>query len=144
MEKTAKAKKQEGSQSRELDFTEGGMEQTLNLTGVENEQLEEMINEILGPLADDYSLKILAATREEGKTVRQLSRDLDIPIATCYRRVEDLVENNLLQIKEKKLTQEGKRATVVRTNVSFVEITFGFDNKSLNVSIESTDGAQKK
>jgi len=127
-----------------LDFSQGSLKETLNLGDVENQQLEDMINDILGPLADDYALKILAATRDEGKTVRELSRELDIPIATCYRRVEELEENDLLEVKEKKLTQDGKRATVLRTNVSFVEITFGFENQSLNINIESAEDDKRK
>lgn len=137
MKNATEAKSQERIK---LDFSQGDLKETLNLGDVENQQLEDMINEILGPLADDYSLKILASTRNEGKTVRQLSRELDIPIATCYRRVEELEENDLLEVEEKKLTQDGKRATVLRTNVSFVEITFGFENQSLNINIESAEG----
>ena len=137
MKNATEAKSQERIK---LDFSQGDLKETLNLGDVENQQLEDMINEILGPLADDYSLKILASTRNEGKTVRQLSHELDIPIATCYRRVEELEENDLLEVEEKKLTQDGKRATVLRTNVSFVEITFGFENQSLNINIESAEG----
>ncbi len=135
------AKKQESRESEKEEIDFGGdlsLKETLNLADVESNELEKMIDELLGPLADDYSLRILAATREEGKTVRQLSRDLDIPIATCYRRVEELIEASLLRVKEKKLTQDGKRATVVRTNVSFVEVSFGFEDKSLNINIKST------
>lgn len=141
MKNATEAKSQEGVK---LDFSQGDLKETLNLGDVENQQLEDMINEILGPLADDYSLKILAATRDDGKTVRELSRELDIPIATCYRRVEELEENDLLEVKEKKLTQDGKRATVLRTKVSFVEITFGFENQSLNINIESAEGSEDR
>ncbi len=143
MNKSDVAEKQEPPEREDskqgLDF--GGdlsLKETLNLADVGSNELETMIDELLGPLADDYSLRILAATREEGKTVRELSRELDIPIATCYRRVEELIEASLLRVKEKKLTQDGKRATVVRTNVSFVEVSFGFEDKSLNINIKST------
>lgn len=141
MEKSSVTESQDAKEdkAKQLKFNEGNLKQTLNLTGSEEADVERMIEEILGPLADDYSLRILAATREEGKTVRELSRDLDIPIATCYRRVEELVDANLLEVKEKKLTQNGKRATVLRTKVSFVEISFEFENQLLNINIEPTE-----
>ncbi|KXB06996.1 hypothetical protein AKJ51_02325 [candidate division MSBL1 archaeon SCGC-AAA382A20] len=101
--------------------------------------MDKVIDEVLGPLADDYSIRILAATRDDGKTVRKLSRELDIPIATCYRRVKELVDANLLEVVDKKLTQEGKRATVLRTNVSFLQVSFEFEDRELKISIEPSE-----
>lgn len=139
MEKSDVGSKQKAEQGKNKKLNIGleeGLKKTLDLTGAENGNLEEIIEEILGPLADDYCLRILAATREEGKTVRELNRELDIPIASCYRKVEELVDASLLEVKERKLTEDGKRATVLRTNISFVEISFGFEDDSLNVNIE--------
>lgn len=132
-----KQKEQKDGASNGAEIAEKlNLKEKLNLEDINNTNLESLIDELLGPLADDYSLRILAATREEGKTVRDLSRELDIPIATCYRRVEELLEASLLEIKEKKLTQDGKRATVLRTSISFIEISFGFEDQSLNINIE--------
>lgn len=101
-----------------------------------NSELEELVNDTIGPLADDYSIRILSATQEEGKTVRELSKELDIPIATCYRRAGELLNAGLLINEEKKLTQEGKRASVLRSNASRVEVSFKFEDDELKVAIE--------
>lgn len=101
-----------------------------------NSELEDLVNETLGPLADDYSIRILSATQDEGKTVRELSKELDIPIATCYRRAGELLNAELLVNEEKKLTQEGKRASVLRSNASKVEVSFRFEDDELKVTIE--------
>ncbi len=101
-----------------------------------NSELEELVNDTIGPLADDYSIRILSATQEEGKTVRELSKELDIPIATCYRRAGELLNAELLVNEEKKLTQEGKRASVLRSNASRVEVSFKFEDDELKVTIE--------
>ncbi len=141
MKKTELTKENPEKTKEQIDF--GGdinITQNLDLTEIKDDTLESLIEEFIGPLADDYSLKILAATREEGKTVRELSRELDIPIATCYRRVEELVEASLLRVKEKKLTQDGKRATVVKANVSNVELSFSFDDQSISLEIKSGKG----
>lgn len=113
------------------------MEKTLQLGDSSSTDLENLINGILGPLADDYSIRILSATREKGKTVRELSRDLDVPIATCYRRVKELLDASLLKNEEKRLTAEGKRANVLRSNVSSVEVSFKFEDQKLKVAIET-------
>lgn len=47
-------------------------------------------------LGREYSTEILGATGEP-KSATQLSDSLDIPIATCYRRVEELVTAGLLE-----------------------------------------------
>lgn len=101
-----------------------------------NSELENIVNDTIGPLADDYSIRILSATQEEGKTVRELSKELDIPIATCYRRTGELLNAELLINERKKLTQEGKRAIVLRSNVSRVEVSFKFEDDELKVTIE--------
>lgn len=115
------------------------MTKTLQLEDAPKTDLKDLINETLGPLADDYSIRILSATGEEGKTVRELSRELDVPIATCYRRVKELVSASLLRNEEKRLTKEGKRANVLRANVSSIEISFKFEDQKLMIAIESNE-----
>ena len=47
-------------------------------------------------LGKSYSVDILAATSEP-RSAQELSDELDIPIATCYRRVEELADRGLLE-----------------------------------------------
>ncbi len=126
--------------SREIEpESEGVVVKETELGDESNSELEDLINDTLGPLADDYSIRILSATQEEGKTIRQLSRELDIPIATCYRRAGELLNASLLVNEEKKLTQEGKRATVLRSNAARVEVSFKFEDDKLKVMIEPVE-----
>lgn len=55
--------------------------------------------EMLAVLGKKYSTEILVATAEP-QSVTELSTELDIPIATCYRRVEELADHSLLECIE--------------------------------------------
>ncbi len=54
---------------------------------------------MLAVLGKKYSTEILVATAEP-QSVTELSTELDIPIATCYRRVEELADHGLLECIE--------------------------------------------
>lgn len=95
-------------------------------------KLKNIVNDTLGPLADDYSIKILSATLNEGKTVRELSRELDIPSATCYRRAEELLKASLLETEG---ITEDERARIYKSNAAKIKISFKFDNDELKVTI---------
>ncbi len=56
----------------------------------------KMSTEAVAVLGRKYSVDILRAAREP-RSVSWLSQELDIPIATCYRRVKELSENMYLE-----------------------------------------------
>lgn len=56
----------------------------------------QTLMEPLRILGREYSMEILGATREP-KSATRLSDSLDIPIATCYRRVGELTAVGLLE-----------------------------------------------
>lgn len=99
-------------------------------------KVRSLVKEKIDPLADDYAIKILSATIKEGKTVRELSRELDIPTATCYRRAEDLLDSSLLKVEG--LTQN-ERARIYKSNAAKIEVSFKFEENTLKVCIDSTE-----
>lgn len=82
-------------------------------------------------LADEYTTEILAAT-DDPKSARELSDQLGVPIATCYRRVEDLVEAGLLTEVGRDLSNHGRRTSVYRRTVD--DVTVSFENGEVTVS----------
>lgn len=82
-------------------------------------------------LGDDYVTDILAAT-DDPKSARELSDQVDIPIATCYRRVEDLVDAGLLTEVGRELSDRGRRTSVYRRTVD--DVTVSFENGEVTVS----------
>ncbi|WP_135362731.1 ArsR/SmtB family transcription factor [Halosimplex halophilum] len=88
--------------------------------------------EILQTLGNKYSAEILDAT-DEPQSAQELSDELGIPIATCYRRIDELTEHDLLELHDNILSDDRRRIKVYRRNVDQVHIDF---EESLTVEVE--------
>ncbi len=84
---------------------------------------------LLSSLADEYSRKILLTTLYEAKSVEDLSRAQNIPISTCYRRVNEMKELGLLIVEKTVLTEDGKKFELYRS--AFRSIKMDFENGEL-------------
>ena len=88
---------------------------------------------LIRALADDYSRKILLSTIIKPDSVEGLSRSLDIPISTAYRRVNELVKATLLTVEKTILTDDGKKFELYRSAFR----TFHLDLNQGEISIEA-------
>jgi predicted ArsR family transcriptional regulator len=88
--------------------------------------------DLLQALGNKYSPEILDAT-DEPRSAQELSEELDIPIATCYRRIDELTEHDLLELHDNVLSDERRRIKVYRRNVDSVRVQF---ENSLSVEVE--------
>ena len=88
--------------------------------------------DLLQTLGNKYSAEILDAT-DEPRSAQELSEELEIPIATCYRRIDELTEHNLLELHDNILSDDRRRIKVYRRNVEKVHVDFDED---LSVDIE--------
>lgn len=79
---------------------------------------------LLSTLGDKYNPEILRTTYEP-KSAQELSEELDIPIATSYRRVEELKEAGLLELEGKEFSEEGRQRKVYRRNVEEINVDLG-------------------
>ena len=84
--------------------------------------------DLLRTLGNKYSAEILDAT-DEPKSAQELSDQLDIPIATCYRRIDELTDHDLLELHDNVLSDDRRRIKVYRRNVDTIEV--GFDDSLL-------------
>lgn len=91
-------------------------------------------------LGEKYNPDILTVT-DEPKSAQELSEQLDVPIATCYRRIEDLQEVELLELHDRPLSDEHRRVNVYRRNVDGIEITF---RDGLEVDLEKRSEVRDK
>ncbi|MFC7228235.1 helix-turn-helix domain-containing protein [Salinirubellus salinus] len=98
-------------------------------------------DETLLVLGTQYNSAILGAT-DEPKSVKQLSNDLDIPIATCYRRVEELTEAGLLELDDRVLSDEHRRTSVYRRRVD--EVTVQFTEAGYEVDVAERSQVKNK
>ena len=88
--------------------------------------------ELLQALGNKYSAEILDAT-DEPRSAQELSDELDIPIATCYRRIDELTEHDLLELHDNILSDDRRRIKVYRRSVDAVRVEF---DEALTVDIE--------
>lgn len=88
--------------------------------------------ELVRTLGSKYSAEILGATAEP-RSAQELSEMLDVPIATCYRRIEDLTEVGLLRLEDSVLSEDHRRVDVYRRGVEEVTVVFGEDDYEVEV-----------
>jgi predicted ArsR family transcriptional regulator len=88
--------------------------------------------DVLQTLGNKYSAEILDAT-DEPASAQELSDQLGIPIATCYRRIDELTQHDLLELHDNILSDDRRRIKVYRRNVDEVRVSFGDE---LTVDIE--------
>lgn len=96
--------------------------------------------DLLRTLGNKYSAEILDAT-DEPKSAQDLSDQLDIPIATCYRRFDELTEHGLLELHDNVLSDDRRRIKVYRRNVESIEVAFG---DSLVIDVEERSEVTNK
>ncbi|MDG5775539.1 helix-turn-helix domain-containing protein [Haloarculaceae archaeon H-GB2-1] len=96
--------------------------------------------DILRTLGNKYSAEILDAT-DEPQSAQDLSDELDIPIATCYRRIDELTEHDLLELHDNILSDDRRRIKVYRRNVEEIRVDF---EETLEVSIEERSEVTNK
>ena len=82
-----------------------------------------IVMETVRTLGREYSMAILGATGTPA-SVASLSESLDIPIATCYRRVSELTTVGLLE-EHRSDNESTSKATRYRRTTSAVAIRFG-------------------
>jgi predicted ArsR family transcriptional regulator len=97
--------------------------------------------ELLQTLGNKYSAEILDAT-DEPRSAQELSDELEIPIATCYRRIDELTEHNLLELHDNILSDDRRRIKVYRRNVDAIRVEF--DEEQLSVDVEERSEVTNK
>ena len=73
-------------------------------------------------LGDEYSRKIVLSAIPSPKSVEDLSKENNIPLSTCYRRVHELVDAQVLLIDRIIVTNDGKRFELVRSAYKAVQV----------------------
>jgi|APHM01.1.fsa_nt_gi IclR helix-turn-helix domain. len=96
----------------------------------------ETSTDVLDVIGNKYAAQILAAA-EEPLSARELEDDFDIPIATAYRRIEELTEAGLLEEDGQILTEDRQRSNIYRRSVE--ELSVEFDEDGVVVSTEENE-----
>jgi DNA-binding Lrp family transcriptional regulator len=89
---------------------------------------------------EKYAVEILTATSEP-KTAMELSDQLDIPIATCYRRINQLQEHNLLEETGMTLSDRHQQSRQFRRTIEGIALEFA---DSLTVCYEGDSQGKQR
>ncbi len=80
---------------------------------------------------DKYSSQILLGTSTQPKGIRELSREYNIPVTVCYRRIKKLVDMGLL--REEKV---GKRLKY-RSKINDFSAVLDFENNRMRINMNA-------
>ncbi|WP_311171107.1 ArsR/SmtB family transcription factor [Halobellus ordinarius] len=95
----------------------------------------------LSALGNEYNPDILRAA-DEPHSAQEFSEMLDIPIATCYRRIEELTGAGLLELHDRVLSDEHRRTNVYRRDID--EVVISFEGNDLNIKVEERPEVKNK
>jgi DNA-binding Lrp family transcriptional regulator len=82
------------------------------------------VHALVQGLADEYSRKIILSAIPKSKSVEDMSRENDIPLSTCYRRVHELLASQILVTERIVVTPEGKKYELLRSAYRAVNVSF--------------------
>ncbi|HEV2226455.1 MAG TPA: hypothetical protein VGR56_06585 [Nitrososphaerales archaeon] len=71
-----------------------------------------------------------------------MSRENDIPLSTCYRRVHELLGDQLLVVEKIIVTNEGKKYELFRS--AYRSVTVSFENGLMKVDAEINEDVAEK
>jgi DNA-binding transcriptional MocR family regulator len=98
-------------------------------------------DELIEVLGNKYNADILAAAGE-AKSAQEFSDELDVPIATCYRRIDELEEAELIELHDRPLSEEHRRVNVYRRRVDAV--TVDFSEGSVTIDLEERSAVKNQ
>lgn len=84
----------------------------------------------------------MISTIPSPKSVEDLSKENGIPLSTCYRRVHELIDAQVLLIDRIVVTNDGKRFEVVRSAFRAVQVDLESGDMKVNAVINE-DMAEK-
>lgn len=97
--------------------------------------------ELIRTLGDKYNAEILSVTQEP-RSAKELDEEFGVPIATGYRRIEELTDVGLLAFEESVLTEERRRRDTYRRQVDGVTVEFA--ENDLVVTVEEHSPVENK
>jgi DNA-binding Lrp family transcriptional regulator len=102
----------------------------------------DRVQSLVQGLADEYSRKILLSAIPAAKSVEDMSRENDIPLSTCYRRVHELLDAQILIVEKIIVTSDGKKYELLRS--AYRAVTVSFDGGVMKVDATVNEDVAEK
>jgi len=84
---------------------------------------EDVLEDVAALLEDDCARTILAATSTRPMTAKELTDHCDVSGPTIYRRIEDLDELDLIEVRTRLDTESGHHEKLYAAMLSEVSVT---------------------
>jgi len=102
---------------------------------------DDSADELLGLLGEERVRQILAATSRDPLSAKELSEECDVALSTIYRRVEDMVANDLL-VERTQIEGDGSHHSVYEANVDHLDVDI--ENGTIDVKMHVREGAARR
>ena len=80
-------------------------------------------------ISSKYASRILMCTYKKPLSVHQISKVFNIPIAVCYRKVNELEKLGFLRCTDRILNRKGKRVKLYQSQIVYAHFFFERDFK---------------
>lgn len=98
-------------------------------------------DELLELLGQRRVRQVLAATSREPMSAKELSDECDVALSTVYRRVEEMVDNDLL-VERTRIEPDGSHHSVFAANVDHLDVDI--DDGAIDVSVHVREDAARR
>lgn len=102
---------------------------------------EDISDELLEQLGKERVRRILAATSREPMSANELSDECDVALSTIYRRVEDMVDSDLL-VERTQIEADGSHHSVYEANIDHLDVDV--DDGSIDVNVHVREDAAQR
>ena len=96
---------------------------------------EKTIQALARIMADEYSRRILLSGASRAKTVEDFSREDNIPLSTCYRRVNEMHKEGILVVERIVISPEGKKSELYRSGFRGVTIRMADGEMAIEATV---------
>ncbi|ELZ38293.1 MULTISPECIES: ArsR/SmtB family transcription factor [Halorubrum] len=98
-------------------------------------------DELLDLLGEERVRQILAATSRDPLSAKELSEECDVALSTIYRRVEDMVANDLL-VEQTQIETDGSHHSVYEANVDHVDVDI--EDGTIDIKMDVREDAAQR
>lgn len=74
----------------------------------------EKAAEVMKIVSDEYSRKIVVSIMSRSLSIEEISRERNIPISTCYRRIRRMQNLGLVKVDKTVIQEDGKKYVCYR------------------------------
>jgi predicted transcriptional regulator len=98
--------------------------------------------EVVKVFADEYSRKIVLAIIANSLPIEEISKEQNIPISTCYRRIHEMLNYGIVRADRTIIQDDGKKYVCYKS--SFKNATIQLESGELKVDLVPNRGPLDK